>query len=212
MAYENQGEKLLSELGTLACSLPIFSSDGRYAFVALTKRGSPRPAPSLAATREIINVAIGDTIDFAGRNDTSCFLGQGWANPEPDFRWTLGQRAELNFTFSQLSSSDLRCVVRAAALVGPSHPSLAVQIEANGTRIGEWKYESDQILLKTVIIPADLLRNSKHLQIAFLPVGPSTPKELGINDDQRRLGLAFRELTIEEASPTSVSPYLRKVQ
>jgi len=212
MAYESQGEKLLSELVGLNCSLPLFSSDGRYAFVGLPKLVPPGQASSRTTISVLNDVATGDIIDFSTRGDARRFLGRGWSGQEQDIRWTLGERAELDFTFSQFPSSGLRCVVRAAALVGPSHPLLTVQIKANGTRISEWKFGNDQILQKFVIIPASVFRNGKHLQLTFLPIQPSTPKELGINNnDQRRLGLAFRELTFQEVSTNSVPPVLRKV-
>jgi hypothetical protein len=77
-------------------------------------------------------------------------------------------------------------------LVKRRHPSLAVEVLANGVVVDRWSYrypEDKARVIRSARIPASLLAASPVLNIELQIDQPAVPTALGISTDGRQLGL-----------------------
>jgi hypothetical protein len=85
---------------------------------------------------------------------------------------------------------------RARALVsGPQHARL-VDVMVNGRYLATWTFDRLEPVVQTLRIPADALAGLGPLEIDFRIARPRSPKELGINQDPRGLGMGLIEARI----------------
>jgi hypothetical protein len=77
-------------------------------------------------------------------------------------------------------------------LVKDRHPSLAVEVLANGVVVDRWSYrypgDSGRVI-RSARIPASLLAASPVLKIELQIDQPAVPAALGVSTDDRQLGL-----------------------
>ena len=131
--------------------------------------------------------AVGKEIDFANRN-TQCFLTKDWGQNEDWGVWSVGPHPQLALFMPGGKPQSLALDMR--AFVTPQHPNQTVKISING------------VYQKTVS-----LSNAQHNEIT-LPLPPTgygkewielgfdlpqaiSPKELGMGDDSRKLGIGL---------------------
>jgi hypothetical protein len=154
-------------------------------------------------TRVILPVCeplrIGETIGFSNRGNGANYLLHGWAIPEERWVWTNGIQATIGFRpeFKERKAGDLLLVIEGHAFVSTQHPRLAVDVLANGRKLGEWQFmvgvDAGQLATG---VPRDLVREDDDLKITFRIDDPVSPKELGMGVDNRRLGLALRKMSL----------------
>jgi hypothetical protein len=77
-------------------------------------------------------------------------------------------------------------------LVKDRHPSLAVEVLANGAVVDRWSYRypgDNGRVIRSARIPASLLAASPVLKIELQIDRPAAPTALGVSMDDRQLGL-----------------------
>lgn len=143
---------------------------------------------------EFAPLKIGETIDFGQQGNKQSFLGEGWpAGSDPSFTWTNGSISSLSLMLPE-DSPPVLCVdaVVYPYLYPPRIPYRVVAISVNDgspqTSVldrSEWSSLTFKISTQT----------SRRLTIVFKqqPETPS-PEELGLSDDPRHLGLAFKTM------------------
>jgi hypothetical protein len=76
----------------------------------------------------------------------------------------------------------------------PELPFQPVDVEANGTKIASWQVTADSDF--TAVIPAELVKAGGTLRIELRIPQCTSPKKLGLNSDERLLGVSLSELEI----------------
>jgi len=137
----------------------------------------------------------GDQIKF-GKHGNANQYGtlQGFSSPEEGFTWTEGIYASVGLWVLR-PSTDLVLKLRAVPLLGANITSQTVTVSVNDKAVGTLEIRNPGEY--SIGIPKSIL-NRDILKIAFHLPGAATPKELGINEDDRLLAIALQSLVIEE--------------
>lgn len=146
---------------------------------------------------------LGYSLSFAGSGSLNNWLATGWSTPESDGVWSLGNHAELVIDPRQIPhvKEGLRLTFMIVALVSPVHSRQRVRVSINGTATTSFSviYPQHDSQL-SLDIPSGDLRSTRKLRIDFDLPDAITPKSIGINGDERVLGIKLKTLI---ASPMS---------
>lgn len=156
--------------------------------------GDVRDRASWRRIGAVPRLVTGSVIDFRGATSDR-YLGLGWSGPEPWGRWTEGPRATLRLSAEARSGSDLVLNLRALAFLG-SKRRQEVVVNVNDLRVGEWIFVEPDVVEKSFRIPASALRPDHILDIELKIGSPERPRDIGLNDDPRWLGLGLIEARI----------------
>ena len=89
--------------------------------------------------------------------------------------------------------------VMAQPFAGTLNPTLTVEVRVNGEKVTEWEFTDTSQQKRIATIPGDLLKKDKTLAlIEFNVRDPISSKALGMNQDQRELGLGLSKLTFSQ--------------
>lgn len=110
-------------------------------------------------------------------------------------RWSDGDVAEFNFT--NLPQQNLTIAFSVHPFLGGKKVEQNVTILANDEPLTKWHFESGQSAPDTTLnISADKIKDGK-LKITFEFEDPISPKDAGVNNGTRKLGLGFRSMAIK---------------
>lgn len=148
----------------------------------------------------------GSKQSFCEGSTATCALGKGWSQPEHWGCWTDGDWAELTVKTKQ-SHSDLLIQGTAQGFVRAGARRQIIGLMANGIAVGHFALNADLGPQKFgVVIANEFLRGDDVLTLAFTPLAPCSPLEIGLSQDRRRLGMGLINLAV---SPVPVS-YIRR--
>lgn len=114
----------------------------------------------------------------------------GWNQPEPGFTWTEGGEALLDLPALD-ATTPLLLNVRIAPLVLGPVARQRVEVQLDRTTIAIWEVNREDHYF-AVVFPDQL---AAPRQLGFLCDRPSSPRSLGVGEDDRMLGLRFMELS-----------------
>ena len=156
-------------------------------------------------------VTPGTLVDFRIGGHALPYQADGWSPPENAGTWTNGSQATVVAELAQWSANDLVVEVTARPfLLQDRHPSLQVEVVANGTIVDQWSYHYDRdnhTVVRSARIPASLITSSNILTLELRLDQPAVPKSLGVHDtDTRALGLLVSHVSFlrEGALPPNV--------
>ncbi|HYI09485.1 MAG TPA: glycosyltransferase family 39 protein [Thermoanaerobaculia bacterium] len=163
----------------------------------LRERGTPAEQRALAT-------ALG-AHGFTLRMDEEQFFGEGWGDPEGDFRWAIAKRATL--TVPRWGSAARTIRVSVLPFHSPSLPPQVLRVSVNGKTVGavtlpvRWSEQAFEA-------PAALWVNGwNSVDFAFLRAHVPTfldPR----SKDHRPLAAAFEWIAVDDAGMSSVEPPL----
>ena len=162
------------------------------------KEGPARPERPNVRGKNEIEYTPGTPIRFGLGHSGERYIQTGWHPSEPAWTWTSEQRAVLRFKLPP-RDGPLHLIVRAHGNVRP--PDLLTQptvVYANQQQIAEW--DVDVLTDYSAEIPAAALRPDGMLTLEFVSRNATSPQELGVNPDTRRLGISCHSLIITEAA------------
>lgn len=135
-------------------------------------------------------------ISFAAGGNADPFKVAGWAHPERYYTWTEGPIARVRMRVGE-TDRPLGMRVRLIGMTKPPHlPLQPVLVHVNGQKVAEW-HVADRVDFNAVI-PVQNVGPSGLLAISFEVPLAISPKALGINDDERIVGVACFELEISK--------------
>lgn len=128
-------------------------------------------------------------IDFANRAGYPAFIRavRGISQDEPGGRWTDGPEAVLEFAAPLPRRFVLRIETVCAHDPLAGRPMVVRVGDWQGSAVVGWQPESRDLLVET---------REPARTIAFLPMGPVSPRELGTGTDPRRLGIRLRRVSL----------------
>ena len=65
----------------------------------------------------------------------------------------------------------------------------------NGEKVADWEVKNEDVY--TAVIPNKLLKN-RMINLKLIISNPTSPEEVKISSDKRKLGLAIKNVTISE--------------
>ena len=147
----------------------------------------------VAASNSAFGLLPGTVLDCRSNGNGMAYQAEGWSLPEGPGTWTNGPRASLAARLVEWPA-DGRILQIAAHpfLVKDRHPSLAVEVLANGVVVDRWSYRypgDNGSVIRSARIPASLLAASPVLKIELQIDQPAVPSAMRISTDDRQLGL-----------------------
>lgn len=137
--------------------------------------------------------AIGEQIDFTTAA-ANVYLGYGWSVPEPVARWSDRGRAVVAFSLANPAAATLRLKL-APFLVPGKLDQQRMNVKLNGQMLSNLILNKGEPSEYSIPLPAGVLRD-KNILTFELP-DAAAPKDLGVSEDTRRLGLSVQWLRID---------------
>jgi hypothetical protein len=136
----------------------------------------------------------GTVITF-GRNGNIRRYGRfGWNEPEDTFTWTTAQPATIELELPP-SEGPLELKMKLAGLIDEKElPVQPTHVFANDRQIAEWQVGTTGEF--TAVIPREIISSGNPLTLALHAPKAATPKELGMGDDKRVLGVRCDALVL----------------
>src|SRR6516225_7599440 len=145
------------------------------------------------ASNSAFGLLPGTVLDCRSNGNGMAYQAEGWSLPEEAGTWTNGPRASLAARLVEWPADDMILQISAYPfLVKGRHPSLAVEVLANGVVVDRWSYrypEDNGRVIRSARIPASLLAASPVLKIELEIDQPAAPAAMGVSTDDRQLGL-----------------------
>ncbi len=138
----------------------------------------------------------GKEIIFGLDGNEASYISEGFSAPEPGLRWTQGNFAKLVVPMAE-NNIPLYIEITANALVTDNHKEQLVRVIVNGNLIETLLFDKPDLITKRVNLPAMVYENNIANILLELPNAVS-PKELGANNDERRLSIAIHKLLIDK--------------
>lgn len=142
-------------------------------------------------------ISLGERIDFSQAGKGRSFLLRGWSAPETWGTWSDGEGAGIFFPTSTGEAKSL--LIEANALVSASHPTQKLEIRVNGgepTPISLKNSGGNLIRLPLTEIASRRLAERGYVLLELKFINPARPKDIGINDDNRRLAIGLISVTL----------------
>jgi hypothetical protein len=151
-------------------------------------------APSMVLSKNLLNLQLGQDIIFSKAGYGQYYLSHsGWAWPEDWGVWSIAPSASLTLPVSLANKNAQMLIIKVRAFIAPTHPTQRFEIWVNG------KHKQDEVikqgpdnLLKLPLSKVELA--SPNLEIELKLSNPIRPKDVGVGDDKRLLGLGIESV------------------
>jgi len=91
-------------------------------------------------------------------------------------------------------------MARAYAFISPDLERQAELVRVNGEEVGKWEFRQAWAIDEYAAhIPAPVVARSRPLEIVFDIENPAAPRDYGINQDRRKLGINIHSLELAAA-------------
>jgi hypothetical protein len=140
--------------------------------------------------------SIGTKVDFGKNGASGHFIVKGWSGQESWHRWTDGSEAVLRFKADAFKDQDILITANGMGFLPGMGKTQRVDVEVNGILVATWNFSSSKQLLKAKI--PKKVSNSGILNLTFVIERPTSPLELGLSKDPRKLGLALQNITLSK--------------
>ncbi|MDN3223063.1 DUF6311 domain-containing protein [Pseudomonas nunensis] len=130
-------------------------------------------------------------------NHTTLHLVQGWGTPEAWGTWSDGAQAEIQLRVPPQASS---IVIDALAFVLPMHAGQTMVFSINGVQALTTRLTTVQgNRIEIPITPAirEAIAGDRLMRIQVQLPDAISPKQLGLGEDQRVMGLGMKSLTVQ---------------
>ena len=137
---------------------------------------------------------LGDSVSFYKTEDNARkYMLAGWSRQEKGYTWTDGNEASMLFDLQNIGDKNLLLHIRAFAYLGGGLSCQTVDVYVNDIKTASWKITDEA--WHEAEIPYTAAGNGL-LKIKFVISDPTSPKNIGQSTDERKLGIAAKELII----------------
>lgn len=127
-------------------------------------------------------------------------LRTGWATPEDWGVWSIGKRSVMILPLETRLIKQINLIFELQTFVGRSN-SQVINVFLNNKQIAVWYYKQNRALhRKTISTTWEKNTPTDQIELKFEISNPSSPKELGVSHDTRRLGLGISQISLETKS------------
>jgi SAM-dependent methyltransferase len=158
----------------------------------------------IVIARAPVCLEAGDRLDFASEGRGLQCLCAGWSDSEDFGTWSCDDLADVQFALGiSLRDSTVLLIVDFVVFLALGSERREVEVSVNGRAVASWAFEGRTPVRVTreVVVPPELRGQDATLRLRFRVVAPVSPKELGLSNDPRRLGLALSSIEVTAARP-----------
>jgi hypothetical protein len=148
----------------------------------------------LAALSNTHRYEIGQPINFDEKGNAAFYKTGAWSFPEAWGTWSSGTEFGLELNTDQPADSDLVFSSLVGGFVTEKQRELSAQVFVNGVRVDEWRFvfgRDTPYQTQKLTIPRSLFNKARPCAIVFRLSRATSPAELGLSRDPRKLGLGF---------------------
>jgi hypothetical protein len=152
-------------------------------------------------TERSAGYALGERVSFGEGAGGQRYTGAGWANPKGQGMWSEAPVSSLIVGMERAPAGDLVLALEGGAFVSAQHRRQEIEVSVNGVIVGTLVYSAPAgVESKTLGIPGRVLSQAPGpIVIQFRSRDAISPRELGWNDDRRRLGLWLSAIRLSGA-------------
>ena len=139
-------------------------------------------------------------LQFGATGNATPFQGEGWSAPETGFTWAINARSRLAIDLPVPAGNDWWLEMDVVPFVAPPLlPAQSLDIVVNGTTV----HRFDPLPRGEVScrIPADAVANLPVIDLGLEHPRAASPRKMAGHRDDRRLGVAFRTLSLTAIEP-----------
>jgi hypothetical protein len=148
-----------------------------------------------------IKLKAGETISFGG--DIAGGIENGWSTGDGLRTWSDGYLSVLKFNYAEGFPTGINMLLSMGSFVNNKNPKLNVTIKANDVIVKELSF--NEALSGgdiSIEIPSEILKkNVDQLILSFAIPDATVPKEVGWNEDVRRLGIWITQIQTTSLLP-----------
>ena len=144
-----------------------------------------------------VRYSLGETVHFNNTLESMDFLLDGWGATENDGVWTTSMLAHWSIFFDVIPQGPLSLKCRVTPFLGES-ASQVITVLLGDEVADVWSFLQTSETYPcwvSCILPEKSVA-SGQLSISFKVTEPTSPKQLGMSEDQRTLGIFFHEMII----------------
>jgi hypothetical protein len=133
------------------------------------------------------------------RGNGGSFADEHWSGPESQGRWTAATQAALMFSVNP--PRDLDVSISMGGLLSAKAPEQSVWLDANGCRIGAFKFDLDANSSPRTVrasIPAACIEADGTVILRINTDRILRPKDIEDTDDSRLLGVEIERVVVRE--------------
>ncbi|MCK9155678.1 MAG: hypothetical protein M0P12_06170 [Paludibacteraceae bacterium] len=119
---------------------------------------------------------------------------RGFSFPEAEGRWTEDNYVYLGIPCKAKNNQTI--IFDAIPYINKEHPSMEVSVYVSDSLISEWSFENGQKTTPISVVVTPDMATENNIQLKLKIKSPKSPKELGRGEDNRKLGLFFKKITI----------------
>lgn len=167
----------------------------------------------LGLSRTTYKNILGKIFPFSKQLPSSSDI-KGLSKPEKWGRWSDGKSVDMQIKLPT-DKGDLKCCFVLKPFLNEKIKQQIVSVSINDKFIVDWAFEVGKPAPKTeFIIPKTLLKKSGKTFFSFKIKNPTSPKELGLNGDNRKLGIGFisMQITPTIVKETKLQKWWKKVK
>jgi hypothetical protein len=146
----------------------------------------------------VLPLSVGEKIDFTLSGNSPKYMSGGWSvRSDNDLTWTEGPVSAVEFKLPlDPPSENLHVDVTALVfLYAPEITQRLVSVEVNGQTNDTWNFQGAmQWMTRSIALPQGF--NGKTIRIAFRQDASRSPKDIGLNEDPRHLGLGVKTIAL----------------
>ena len=171
---------------------PKVSADYADYYISRSTRCWPRPVTGRYQLGETVSLRD-DASGRAAIRHKQC----GWVPPFVEGSWSIGDRASLRFSFVP-PDHGVFIALDARAFIADSHPQQRVGVMVNGETLNALLFTPETQGFTVISVPPEVAAlDPTGLTLRFDFPDRISPKDLGMGDDTRQLGILVSELVIE---------------
>ena len=153
-----------------------------------------QPAASNSPANAAPGSVVGQVIPFTA--DSERYRVSGWAKTEGDYAWSEGASARLALPIPA-GAGPLTVKMRLRGLIQlPNLPFQPVAVYVNNQKVADWEVAEGASF--TAQVPAEVSKMEETLNLEFRIPKAASPKALGMNADDRILGICAYSIEIKQ--------------
>ncbi|UOA09519.1 hypothetical protein [Methylobacter sp. S3L5C] len=143
------------------------------------------------------NLKNGETINF-NSIFSNRYIISGFSLTEPWGRWSDGDLSIIAITLDEIKGKELSLQFLVTPFLNEKRKPLMVDIKVNGQMSATWNFSAlgSTPETKKIMVPSSLVGKENKLKIEFIYHDVTSPLELGISSDARRISLGFVNLKV----------------
>jgi hypothetical protein len=148
--------------------------------------------------RSATPIALGEPIALDRAEVVRRYCLYGLWRPEGAGAWIAGREARLSLPLARAASTSLVLELSADGFLGAGRPRQRLDLSVNGAAAAALTIDSGGLRKQLIVLPKAAVAGTDSLDLVFGTPDATSPAVLGIDDDDRRVGVLLRRLLVRE--------------